>query len=270
MIPYLGTLVAQAERKAGRWGLWWIGIVSVACGLVAVLSPAAALRVPAALALVLVLPGYAVVARLTKAGSHGRELWLLVPALSIVVTILIGLALALAHLYDRATLGACLSGFAVSVSLWGTQAGMGTTRTSPAGGGRHHLLLYSSTIVTVAVLLVASVAISVRSANSDATKATSIALWSRLTPAGLQVGLLGSTVNQVSVYVVATRDGRLLESWQDVSTRSGSQWQQTVPDGHLARGSAYQIEAVSHGRVLRMMTVNPELELASGQKETGE
>ena len=69
MIPYLGTLVAQAERKAGHWGLWWIGIVSVACGLVAVLSPAAALRVPAALALVLVLPGYAVVARLTKAGA---------------------------------------------------------------------------------------------------------------------------------------------------------------------------------------------------------
>ena len=246
---------ADSRTRRATATSWLLPGLALTCVLLVSFTSFAPLRAIGALLLVLVVPGYAVVACLFLKNERRRgELWLLVPALSVAITILVCLVLAALHVYSRYTAAASLGTFSGATVFWGSP---GARRDPRLHVNWRHLLLLTVTASATVALVTAAMAISVRSYNADAAKATSVAVWVKPSDDSLSLGLRGPGLGTLLLDVYVTRNGRLLASWSRVSLGHDALWARTIrlPRQRLTATEPLLVEVKDKNRLLESIPV---------------
>lgn len=246
-------------RAPRRTFLLALVILGTTCALLAILGPTVWLRALGGLPLVLVLPGAALTACvLTDRSQNNQDLWLLVPALSIVVTILVGTALAASHVFSATSLATLLGATSVAPAAW---KAVTTPRTGKPDARPNTPRPRNATVLATSVLffciLTAALALGAVTEHQSALRATSFALWARTVPDGVVIGLTPQPQRPVTVDVEVTRAGRLVAAWREVTLKPGTMWSQTLsaPTGRLPESLPLVVRVVQSGRVVREIPV---------------
>jgi len=238
-----------------------VAVASVGCGLLVTFAPVTWIKAAAALALVLLLPGYVIEACwLQQSTRRDHDLWLLIPALSVAATILGGLVLAAAHHFDVPALAALLAAPTAMLAVFtGWRAPSAEKHRALKAPRTAHWALVAITAAFVLAMLAGAMTVSIVSARRDNARATSLALWALHGPGSLRVGASGTGQGPIVADVYVSSGGDAIASWSHVVLVPGGSWERTVTlDPAAASSAPITVQLKSGQRVLRSIRVRTE------------
>lgn len=245
--------VRQKRGRRDLLGAMWVAVVAVLCAILVTSSPWTWLEAIGAIPLFLVMPGIATL----SSTKLSRLTIVAVPAISISVTTIIGLVLAVAHLYRPGLVVVIMVAVIVLIQGGATVAGSAPSFGSPITHIRRLRPASAASIFgtcsIVGAIVIIAITWSVQAANQDNSAARTLAVWAVPHGSVLTVGVSGGKGHEVLDIVVASKSATLAR-WQNVRIDHAA-WTSRV-SVPAAQSGAVTVTVSSQGHVVRVLDAN--------------
>jgi multisubunit Na+/H+ antiporter MnhC subunit len=246
--------VSEPRHSMGRPAqphLWTYAVCCAALGLLAALGPNVTLRSVGALPLALLGPGTALcMAGRSRPWTYGDLA--LVPALSIAISTILGVALALVGLFDRTALAITLAAASLLIAIACRSRTTSTaSRATRAVGPTAPVLVIAA--VVVAAITASALTLAVRSSQHHSTQASDVALSAYQANGQLVVGLSADTSRTGPLVVRVTRGAVVLGEFHATASSGTTAFHWSAP--LEADSGAVLVSVASDAHTLRTLTI---------------